>query len=105
MIDAGQLNKRVTIERIASTTKGPTGQDLHQWEPIATVWAKIKTINGTETKQANQIKAMTDYEIMIYDTDLSVLDRLVYGSIRLQITHINRDDDFFTVINATGKAG
>ena len=44
-LDAGKLNRRITIERRVAG-EDAAGQPIEGWEPVATVWADIRTPRG-----------------------------------------------------------
>lgn len=48
MIDAGELNKRVTIEYPIETRGGEYSDPQQSWEPLASVWAKVEPLTGRE---------------------------------------------------------
>lgn len=49
-MDAGKLNKRITIQRKVKT-RAPSGQPTEGWEDVCTVWADMVC---TDSKAADQ---------------------------------------------------
>lgn len=51
---AGQLRHRVTLQS-ASTTRDDYGGRTPTWEDVATVWAEVEALRGTEQLRAMQV--------------------------------------------------
>lgn len=49
----GMLNRRVALERYASTRTPSGGQTDPAWVPVATVWANVRYLNGSETSKSD----------------------------------------------------
>lgn len=83
-MNAGKLNRRVTIQKLTTTLdeyNEPTGT---KWLDVATVWADIKMLSGLETVKANADVSVVKASIRIrYRTDITagmraLCDGLVY---------------------------
>ena len=76
----GQLNRRITIERRVSG-EDAAGQPIEGWEPVATVWADIRTpsgLSGARDMQGDIATSLVRYSIRIrfrddLDTEMRVL--------------------------------
>lgn len=81
----GQKQKRVTIQKPTAAPDGQGGQTV-TWSTRCTVWAHERPLTGRESLAAAQVTAVLSsvWEIH-YRTDISVKDRIVYGSRTLQI--------------------
>lgn len=55
-IDAGSLDRRVRIERRA-TTEDDFGGEIETWSELATLWASVNFGQGQERRQAAQESA------------------------------------------------
>ena len=66
-LDAGKLNRRITIERRVAG-EDAAGQPIEGWEPVATVWADIRTPTGlgaVRDMQGDIAASLTRYSIRI----------------------------------------
>jgi SPP1 family predicted phage head-tail adaptor len=79
-MQAGKLNRRVTIEQ-QSTTQDEYGQPVETWTEVATVWADIRDITGKEfvSAQATQNPVQTKITIR-YRAGILPAMRVVHGS-------------------------
>jgi SPP1 family predicted phage head-tail adaptor len=55
---AGELRHRVTIQQ-ATTARDGFGAEVETWADLATVWAKVETVSGTETIGPEQLETAT----------------------------------------------
>jgi SPP1 family predicted phage head-tail adaptor len=54
----GSLNKWVTLQRPADGRNTDTGAIVRRWEDVASLWANIRFLNGSETlKSATPVSA------------------------------------------------
>lgn len=81
----GSKQKRITIQRAVATTDGQGGRSK-AWITRCQVWAHERPLNGREALQASTVTATLSsvWEIW-YRTDVSVKDRIVFGSRTLEI--------------------
>lgn len=78
MIEAGDLDRRITIER-ATTTTDDFGADTQTWAPLATVWASYKPISDSERMRAAEVGATITARFQIrWGHDVDVEDRLIF---------------------------
>jgi SPP1 family predicted phage head-tail adaptor len=79
-MQAGKLNRRVTIEQ-KSTVQDAYGQPVETWTEVATVWADIRDQTGKEyfAAQATQNPVQTKITIR-YRAGILPAMRVVHGS-------------------------
>lgn len=59
MPGAGNLDRRVTIER-ATVTQDPFGGDQMAWATLGTVWASVLYLSDAERLSASQVNATVE---------------------------------------------
>jgi SPP1 family predicted phage head-tail adaptor len=97
MLGAGDLNKRITIQKEAYNE--PTGGQLNgkqneAWVNVATVWANIKTNSSTETVVGAQVQQVGTYTItMRYRRGVDSNQRLEYRGRYFQIQGVTNVDE------------
>lgn len=83
---AGELIERITIRRQVNVKNAATGGLTRTWETLATVWARVRTINGREAVIASTLQGTSTFEIMIrFRHDLKAADQVVWGGRELNI--------------------
>jgi len=91
MLDAGKLDKRVTIEARSEASDGGGGATV-SWSSVATVWASIAPGSGREFVQAQQENPELSHVVrMRYRTSVTAKHRLKYtgsGSTRYFPIHV-----------------
>lgn len=88
MINAGELNRRVTIQYQAKT-QDTDGAEIVTWTDLDTVWAKIETLQGREYFAAQQVKSEASSKITIrYKTGLDTTMRFKYGNRHLYMLNM-----------------
>ncbi len=101
-INPSQLNRRIGIYKLNKTATS-TGGFNETWTSVATVWAKVKNMSGTELVRADQLgaTAFTDFTIR-YRSGIDETMKIVFRNKDYQIRHINNIDeaDRFLVIKA-----
>lgn len=60
----GKMRERVTIQQLSLTGDGAGGGE-QTWTAVATVWARVKPVSGSEAKEAGQLQDETRHEITI----------------------------------------
>lgn len=90
---AGQLNRRITIERKTGGVDA-IGQPLPEgWEEVVTVWAHIKHLSGSETIKAGAEVSAVRASIRIrYRTGLDAGMRVLHGETVYQIKAVLPDE-------------
>jgi SPP1 family predicted phage head-tail adaptor len=88
-MDAGQFDRRITLQRRAKVRDENTGRDTITWPDIATVWANKRDLSGREQLMAQQVapEAMTRFTIRWRD-DITEADRIAYDGQTYDIQHI-----------------
>ena len=88
-MQAGKLNRRVTIQA-KNTVADSYGQMIETWTDSRTTWAEVITKGGTEFYAAQKLNASTDTVFRVrYNDDITVLNRLKYGTRIFEILGIN----------------
>ena len=64
MLNAGDLRSRGILQQRANTSDGQGGQ-IVTWANVATLWAEIVAITGTEGYAADQQRPLVTYDITI----------------------------------------
>lgn len=84
-IGAGDLDRRITIERFTST-KNEFNEPVETWSPLATVWAQFKDasdLTKVEYLGAEQVSAFHMSRFVIRSSSVtktvSPVDRISYG--------------------------
>jgi SPP1 family predicted phage head-tail adaptor len=77
---AGQLNRRVQLQRQALTTDSE-GRASGTWSTLATAWAAIEPLQGREALLAAQAQTTLSHRVRIrYRPGVTARMRLVYGA-------------------------
>lgn len=75
-MNPGKLNSRITLKHLKKTQDEAGGYE-EQFEPYATVWAKVVNRSASKDFEAEEIISIADYEITIrFRRDVSFLDRV-----------------------------
>lgn len=102
-MDAGELDRRITLQRITETDDG-YGTVASGWNTIATVWARLMPILGAERMAAleNAGTARRKFKIRRSASvaDLKAKDRLVYNEVNHDIADVSEMDRDFLIIDA-----
>ena len=84
-MNAGQLDQRVTVERLVGDAVDDYGQPIATWTPIHTVWAAVEPLTGREYIAASAFVSEVTTRIRLrYRPGLTVTDRVnhegtIYG--------------------------
>ena len=82
MIDAGQLNKRITFQ----TPAVAAGEGVTTWVDSFTIWGAIKPLVGSRRYAAKQLNSEISGQIVIrYRNDIDPAMRIKYGTRYFQI--------------------
>lgn len=80
MLAAGSLNQRITLEQ-PSTGQDAAGQPVTGWEIVATLWASIRTLSGSETIKAGADTSVIKASIRIRQrAGITSAMRITHGS-------------------------
>ncbi|MGV8996394.1 MAG: phage head closure protein [Parvibaculaceae bacterium] len=92
MSGVGAMRERVAIETATRTSDG-AGGEVVTWVPLATVWAEVQSLSGTEVTQAERAEARGQYNVTIrFRDDVTAAMRLVWRGQALNIRNV-RDGD------------
>lgn len=70
MAGAGELDKRIDLEKLIKTSDGGGGY-TEAWTKQKTVWANIKPLTASEQFSSQQVQGKTNYTVKIrYRKDL-----------------------------------
>lgn len=61
---AGQLNRRITLQR-QSTVQDSFGGPVRTWLNVATVWADIQPLTGRELESAQRMASEISHQITV----------------------------------------
>lgn len=79
MIQAGNLDRRITVERFTATEDALGGQ-VKTWVPLATVWGQARPVSDGERFRAGEMAAEIDTRFTIrWGLGVGPKDRIVYG--------------------------
>ena len=109
MTDPGRLDRRITIQQ-STPTQDAAGQPIESWAALATVWAEVVPVGGSEVFQAKQFGAEAVAKFRIrYRGDVTRAMRVVYDSDNYDISDVAEDRRFerrqFEIITATAGVG
>jgi SPP1 family predicted phage head-tail adaptor len=77
-MEAGKLDRRITVER-ATTTTDAYGGEVATWVPLGTVWAAVEPISDGERFRAAEVAAQVTTRFRIrWGLGVTVEDRVVY---------------------------
>lgn len=63
-LDPGQLDQRVTFQRLAQVADGLGGY-TQSWSDLFTCWAKVEPLRGSERLMAEQLEDPRDYRVTV----------------------------------------
>ena len=110
MTQPGSLDRRITIQQ-NTTTRDAAGQPIDSWADLATVWAEVIPVGGSEIFQAKQTGAEAVAKFRIrYRGDILRKMRVVYDSDNYDIADVAEDRRSrarrqFEIITATARVG
>lgn len=89
---AGPLNSRITIQHLVAGQE-PDGQPVDVWTELATVWANIRNLRGSEAIRADKDTSTVQTSIRIRRrNDVTAAMRVVYGSTVYEIKAVLPDE-------------
>lgn len=90
---SGKLTERLQIQENRKATKTTLGEVAENWHTVNSVWAGIVTLSGLELIRARQVAAEATHEVTIrYYKGLTNKHRFLWGSVKLDINHVNDKD-------------
>lgn len=86
---AGQLDRRITIQRWQQSGQDAHGQETGSWVALRSCWARRQYIRGQERLEVSQTAA-TQAEIFRVrgDVDVTPKDRLVFDGVAYDIVSV-----------------
>ncbi|WP_339862359.1 phage head closure protein [Paremcibacter congregatus] len=87
-MNIGSMRERVTIKKY-TTVQSATGATTDTETTVATVWANIKAVRGTEAQDAGRLAAKQTYLVTIYTRTLETGYFLLWGTKKLNIRSIS----------------
>lgn len=91
----GQYRHRVILQVLGTPTVGRSGQVTKTWTAVGTYWAFVQPLSGTETENADRLKAKTTHLVtmpFVGSIDASN-NRLIFRGRTLNIeTALNYDE-------------
>lgn len=92
MLNAGDLTRKITIERDEVTQA--SGAEKRTPAVYASIWSRPRPLNGREIAHAQELDSRINYAFDIrYRTDLKASDRVILGSRRWEIKAVLMDED------------
>lgn len=89
---AGPLQSRVTIQHLVAGQE-PDGQPVDVWTELATVWANIRNLRGSEAIRADREASTVQTSIRIRRrTDVTAAMRVVFGPTTYEIKAVLPDE-------------
>lgn len=84
-MNAGKLRHRVTIQQLVKTDDG-YGGIVEAWQDVATVWAAVEPLRGSERYRAQQVQAELGHKVtMRYRAGIKPQMRLLYNGRVLEV--------------------
>ena len=91
-VRAGALNSRVTIQS-PTATQDAAGQPIPTWADVATVWANVRHLSGTESIKADAESSTVKASIRIRKRpDIDASMRVVLGTTNYQVRAVLPDE-------------
>lgn len=88
----GTLNNLVTIQQLTAG-QDEIGQPVTTWTNLATVWADIRNLSGSESIKADADSSIVKSSIRIRRrTDVTAAMRVQFGSINYEIKAVLPDE-------------
>lgn len=84
-MNAGKLRHRVTIQELVRADDG-YGGIIETWQDVATVWAAVEPLRGSERYRAQQVQAELSHKVtMRYQAGVKPQMRLLHNGRVLNI--------------------
>ena len=92
-LDAGILNKRITIQQNVETDNG-RGGFTESWEDVGTYWAEIKPLFAKQIFEYRSLNVHATHQIkvranVIIDED----DQIIYGSRTFEVLTVENESE------------
>lgn len=88
-MNTGQLDQRVTVERLVGDDVDMYGQPIATWTPVCTVWAAVEPLTGREYLAASAFVSEVTTRIRLrYRPGVTVTDRVIHEGTIYGITSL-----------------
>ena len=92
-INAGELRNKVSLQNY-DETRSASGHPTRTYATYASVWAKFRTLSGTERMAAQQVSGVITHEVTIrYRSDVHVDHRILWGTRYFDIKDVRNVDE------------
>jgi SPP1 family predicted phage head-tail adaptor len=93
-MEAGKLNKRITIEQFIEKRNELGQKVVKEWQPLITVWANIRNVSGSEfVRNSVEIgEVNTSIRIRKRKLDLNSKMRVIYQSQSYEVVAVLPDE-------------
>ena len=92
-INAGELRNLVALQNY-DETRSASGHPTRTYATYASIWAKFRTLSGTERMAAQQVSGIITHEVTIrYRTDVHVDHRILWGTRYFDIKDVRNVDE------------
>lgn len=79
-LQAGKLNRRVTVMRPVETRGAAYGDRQVEWEPVYSPWAALEPLSGDQLVRMKQEGSTTNWRVRIrYRAGITTKMRVVHG--------------------------
>lgn len=104
----GEMRNRITVQTLGGSSDAGGGTTT-SFSTLATVWAKIENLSGSEGIFGDQLRGTASYRFTIrYNSSISEKNRIHYDSKVFNITHIKDIDEgrnkFMEILATEGVA-
>ena len=104
-MQAGRLNRRVTVER-RTVVEDPLGGGAVTWVPLATLWANFRNASGSEAIRNDAPVGITKASVRIrYREDIDPTCRLIHRGTTYNIESVLPDQvarEYCDLVCSTG---
>jgi SPP1 family predicted phage head-tail adaptor len=94
---AGKLRHRVAVQKEVFSGQDSNGENLMEWETVATVWASIMPTGGSETWSGDQVSSNVTHTIVTrHGSHLDGFNsswRLVFGERIFEVDSVTLRDE------------
>lgn len=89
MINAGKLDRLISIERASNSSTNTIGEPVLTWAEVYQAWAQVIAVSGDEVLRAGKETVTRASKFIIrHTTNLSEKDRISYDSNKWDILNI-----------------
>ena len=88
MLQAGKLDRQITIERATQGTQNAIGTPAQTWTTVYTPRAQVISISGAEIVKSGAERAVRLARFVVRWLNLDMKDRVVYDGLTWNIIHL-----------------